>query len=233
MSSKNITDTNARLLSGITNIVQDVYDKQNIDGKIERVVSDNMITTGVMTKFYPYLNKCEVKLDNTDEKVLCTLISLFSGDLLFFFTPSGDESFCENLREPCIIPRGRLNVLVANIQNDEYDYVMLGYFFPNDLVGINPAPSSHFRITGIGAVKEYSITFGLDGLKIVTGDTVETTLVDDFEDDVQVEQYNKSEIDVLLETLKEDLKREIIEEITNNQEDTENDNTTNVTGENG
>ena len=222
MSSKNITDTDARVLKGITNIVQSVYDKQDIDGKIKRVVSDNMITTGVMTKFYPYLNKCEVQLDTTDELVLCSIISLFSGDLLFFFTPSGEESFCETLREPCVIPRGKLNVLVANIQNDDYDYVMLGYFFPNDIIGVTPAPLSNFRISGISAVKEYSITFGLDGLHIVTGDNVQTTIVDDFEEDISVEQYSKSEIDSLLESFKEDLKKEILEELKNQEED-END----------
>ena len=205
MNSKNITDTNARVFQALSSVAQNVYDSQGVENKIDKAVTESMITTGYMTKFYPYLNKCEVKLDNNGKLVLCTLTSLFSGDLVFLYTPSGDESYCEKLRERCIIPRSRLNVLVAKINSDDYDYVMLGYFFPDDLVGFNPSAPSQFKIIAFDAINEYSIKFGLDGLKIVNNGEIELTSLDDYDGDVTVKYYNKTEIDDLVEELREEI----------------------------
>ena len=206
-NSKHITDTPARLLQGVTSIVQDYYDKQDIEGKIDRTVEDNLITTGVITKYYPYLNKCEVRLDKNNEIVLCKLLSLFGGDLLFLYTPSGDEAYDTTLNERCIIPRGDLNVLVTNINSDDDEYIMLGYYFPNELVGLNPSAQSQFKILAIGGVNEYSIKFGLDGLKITTNGEIEQTIMDDDEGEITTEKdyYSKSEVDELINNLREEL----------------------------
>jgi hypothetical protein len=106
-NSRHITDTPSRLLQGITNIVDDYYTKQDIPSQIDKKIQENMINTGVITKYYPYLNKCEVRLHRNNKLVLCKIGSLFGGDLLFLYTPSGDVDYCEKLREPCVIPRGQ------------------------------------------------------------------------------------------------------------------------------
>lgn len=198
-NSRNITDTNARVFQALGSVAQNVYDKQNVETKIEKAVTDSMITTGHIIKFYPYLNKCQVQLDINNKIVLCSVTSLFGGDLLSLYTPTGEESYCETLKEPCVIPRGRLNVLVAKINNENYDYVMLGYFLPDDLIEFSPSAPSQFKMIAFGGVNEYSVKFGIDGLKIVNNGEIDLTSLDDLEGDVTVEYYNKEEIDEKLE----------------------------------
>lgn len=228
MNSKNITDTDSRLFEGLSNIVKDVYTQQGIDDKIKNTVEENMITTGYVTKYYPYLNKCEVRLDTTGKKVLCRIGSLFGGDLLFLYTPSGDEGYCRSLNEPCVFPRGRVSCLVANINDDTDEYVLINYYFPNELIGLNPSAPGNFKIIAVGGVNEYNIKFGLDGLKITSNGMIETTELDDLDGEISKEHYTKQEIDELLVKMKEDILTELQGTSETNENEQENiDNTNN------
>ncbi len=199
MNSKHITDTDSRLFEGLSSVVTQVYEQQGVEQKIKDTVEESMITTGVMTKFYPYLNKCEVLLDKYDKKVICKNALMFNGDLLLFYTPNGDRSYCERLKEPCIIPRGNLGVFVVNVHDDTDEYYMLSYFLKDDLVYSNPSAPGNFKILAMGAVNEYSIKFGIDGLKIVSNGDIEATSLSDLEDEGVVREfYTKSEIDDLI-----------------------------------
>ena len=218
MDSKNVTDTSSRLLQGMNNIINDAYKKQNIEAKIEDKVQENMVTTGVITKFYPYLNKCEVRLDMTGEKVLCKIGSLFGGDLLFLYTPVGDEDYCEELHEPCIIPRSTLYVCLVNIHSDDDEYLMLNYYFPEELVGLNPSAMGNFKIIAVGGVKEYSIKFGIDGLNVTNNGAIELTELDDLEGDVTTEYYTKEDMDSIIKNVNDsinDLKLNVLKNIDN------------------
>lgn len=203
MSSRNITDTESRLKQNLTNLSQEFYDNQNITEQIQTTVTENMLTTGIMTKFYPSLNKCEVKLDPTGQKVICKNSLLFMGDLLLLYTPSGDRSYCDNLKEPCVIPRGKLGCIVANINSGDDEYVFLSYYAPYELIGLNPSKQGNFKILSTGGVNEYSLRFGLDGLQIVNGGRVSKTELDDFGEELEDEEYyTKDEVDALIEELR-------------------------------
>lgn len=209
MNSRNITDTQSRLLTGMNSIIQDVYDNQNVGLQIQNAVEESMITTGTMTKYYPSLNKCEVQLDKSNKKVICKNLLMFNGSLILLYTPDGEPSFCERLKEPCIIPQSKLSVLVVNINNDDDEYLMLGYYLKNDLLYLNPSKRGNFKILVPGAVNEYSIRFGLDGLKVVTNGSIVREELDTWGTNTTKEVYNKDDVDKLLVETKEAVEGEV------------------------
>lgn len=209
MNSKNITDTNSRLLTVLNGISQDVYNNQNVENRINEIVQENLISTGKITKYYPSLNKSEVLIDDTNKKVICKNLSFMGGDLMFLYTPVGDRSFCEKLKEPCVIPRGRLSCLVANINSGDDEYLMLGYYLRDDLVYYNPSKQGNFKILATGSINEYSLKFGMDGLKLVVNDKIEKKEIKGMDTIVTTEEYSKEEIDELLDDFKTSFKNEL------------------------
>ena len=223
VNSKNITDTDGRLFESMSSVFQKVYNQQKVDEKILNTVQENMLTTGKVTKCYPYLNKSEVRLDMTGKTVLCKNSLLFGGDVLLLYTPSGDRTFCEKLREPCVVPRGTLSCIVANIHNDDDEYYLLGYYLRDDLVYSNPATIGNFKVIATGAVSEYSIKFGVDGLKIVNNGEIETTNLDSYDEEIpKMEYYSKADVDKLIDDLREEF-NDIVSSITDDT--TESDST--------
>ena len=187
MNSQNITDTNARLLRGLTKISDRAIEDKNIDETIDKAIEESMIKSGTLTKYYPYLNKSEVRIDKTNEKVLCKNTSLFAGDLYLFHTPNGEKSFCDNLKEPCVIPRGNIKCLVVDIDSGDSDYLLLTFYIEDEIVEINPASMGSFKILAIGGMAEYSLRFGLDGLKIVSKGEIKKEAVDTLGDEIPVD----------------------------------------------
>ena len=128
MGTKDITVTKGRVEEAIEGAITRTIGPKTTQ-QITNAVDNTKIRTGIITKFYPYLDKAEVSLDNTDEKVLCKILHRYGGEMLDFFTPNGDEDYCTELHEPCIIPRGDLQVLIVNIHDsDSDDWLMLGYY---------------------------------------------------------------------------------------------------------
>ena len=200
LSSKNITDTESRLKEILNNHSEDYYNRQNIPSQIETAINENMLTTGIMTKFYPSINKSEIKLDTTGEKVICKNSLLFMGDLILLYTPSGDASYCERMKEPCVIPRGKLGCIVGHLNsNDDDEYLFLSYYSPYDMIGLNPSKQGNFKILAMGGVNEYSLRFGLDGLQVVNNGKIMKTELDSFGGDVTESYYTQDEIDDLIQ----------------------------------
>lgn len=227
-TSDSITLTNRRQFTPLKRLVNQIIDDRKIEQTINKTVDASKIRTGTLLKFYPYVDKAEVKLDNMEKSVICRIFHRFGGSLIDFFTPAGERDFCETLREPCIIPREQLHVLVADISNqDAKEMLMLGYYHPNDIVGINPANPNYFKITDIGATNLWGIEIGNGEIKINTMGGVAYTEGEDHADNTEVnyadskntytkkEVYTKQEVNNLIAKMKQ----EIIDEIINDGEE--------------
>lgn len=217
-TTNDITLTNGREFKTLDIVVNKVIDNRKIEQTIEETVDAAKIRTGKINKFYPYLDKAEVKLDNISKPVLCKILHFMGGVLIDFFTPEGEMSFCETLNEPCILPREELHVLVADISNqDNKEMLILGYYHPNDITGIKPAQQGYFKITNIGATNIWGIEIGNGEIKVSTNEGVKFTEGEFHADDTVInyandkEIYTKDEVNELLAQMKQ----EIIDEIVN------------------
>lgn len=164
MDSKEITVTDARLLQALETPISHVM-SNSITPQINKVANDLKIKTGRVTKYYQYLDKAEVQLDESNKKVVCRLLHSFGGSIIDLFTPLAEEgTFCDNIKEPCIIPRYALDCAVVPINSDEW--LLLGYINKNELVGLNPAKQGNIKISSINDLNQFWIQFGRDGLDI-------------------------------------------------------------------
>lgn len=205
MNSQDITLTEGRARQAVNDTVTHVI-MPKVNNTVKKAVEDERPKTGIVTKFYQYLDKAEVLLDGTNEKVLCTLLHRFGGELIDFYTPNGDDIYCEKLNEPCIKPRGALHCAVMNINNNSNEWLLLGYFQPDDIVGCNPAKMGNFKIVTRGGTNQFWIKFGYDGLDIrsITPTSMNVgEMADDMtsidyasSDDVYTKEdvYNKTEV---------------------------------------
>lgn len=188
-TSDNITVTNGRLKKALSTRVENIIVPQ-LNQKINKTATDAKIQVGSMTKFYPYLDKCEVDLDG--ELIICKILHRFSGELIDFYTPTGDEDYCDNLHEPCIIPREDLKCLVLDINDSSDERVMIGYFLAEEIIGFNPASQGNLKLMSVGATNQYWIKFGLDGLDIRSPETPVTN-VGEFDSDMSSLEYTTRE----------------------------------------
>ncbi len=214
-TTENITLTNRRQYDPLKLLVNKIVDEREIEKTINKTVDASKIRTGILNKFYPYLDKAEVQLDNITKPVLCRIFHMFGGSLIDFFTPDGERGFCETLREPCIIPRADLHVLVADISNeDAKEMLMLGYYHPNDIV-IKPADPAYMKITDIGATNSWGVEIGRGEVKITTSDGIKVVEGEFHADNTEInymnsdDTYTKSEIKNLIA----EMKQEIIDEL--------------------
>lgn len=206
-SVKKSTITQGRMEQAIDRAVNRVAGPQ-ITQQINDAVENERIRTGTITKFYHYLDKVEVALDNSDEKVLCKILHRFGGELIDLYTPSADSiEYCDDLHEPCIIPRCSLNCLIINIHDsDSEEFLLLGFYQNEELVELNPAAPGNFKIVSISGTNQFWIKFGADGLDLRLPDTATTNVGDmdknmeevDYADSTNVytkqEVYNKTEV---------------------------------------
>ena len=208
MNSKDITLTEARFKESIDNFINNVTTPR-IDKKVNTTVENERIKTGVIIKFYPYLDKAMVKLDNTSEEMLCKILHRFSGDLIDFYTPlESENTFCEYLKEPCIIPRSPQHVCVLNIADaDSEENLILGYYQNEEIVGFDPAKPGNTKIMSVCESNQFWIEFGRDGLDIRLPKEA-TSKVGDFDSNMENinyvktgDVYSKSEIDSKLENI--------------------------------
>lgn len=163
VDSKHITATNGRLTSNLDRIIGNSIDKRRIEEMVDTKINSSKAVTGIVTKFYPYLDKAEVLIDGSKKKVLCQILHRFGGELIDFYTPNGDREFCDKLKEPCIKPRGALSCFVVEAQDK---WILLGYFQPEELIGINPAAMGDMKLVTRGGTNQFWIKFGYAGLDI-------------------------------------------------------------------
>lgn len=228
-NSQNITDTDSRLLEGLSGISESVYDNKHVDVQISNAVNDSRIVSGQLVKYYPALNKCKVKLDTTGKTVLCEILLLMGGDIMFLYTPSGDRSYCEDLHEPCVLPRGKVRVFVSPFNTDGKEWVMLGYYFPDEFIGFNPSKQGNFKILAFGSLGEYSIRFGMDGLQVVNNGQIVKEEIDNWGESVSDEFYTREDVDGLLTSYENRIK--VLEEKLGIQNGTGASDSTGTTGD--
>lgn len=163
---KDITITKGRAKKSVEDAVNKVFGNKVTD-QINNAVENERIRTGVITKFYPYLDKAEVKLDNVNTKVLCKILHRFCGDMIDFYTPLENEKiFDDALKEPAIIPRASQHVCVLKINDeDSEENLILGYYQNEEVVGFNPAKPGNIKIMSLTESNPYWIKFGRDGLE--------------------------------------------------------------------
>lgn len=164
---KNITVTEGRTKHVFKDGVKRAIMPQ-VKETVQTAVESERIRTGVITRYYPYLDKAEVKLDETKKTILCKILHRFGGDMVDFYTPlEYEESFDEDLEEPCIIPRASHNVCVLQIHDKDSDEnLILGYYQNTDVVGFTPAKSGNIKLMSITEPNLYWIEFGPDGLNL-------------------------------------------------------------------
>lgn len=206
-----ITPTKGRLLKAYENGLGKLVNKE-ISSQVKTNVNGVKIQTGVVTKFYPYLNKAEVNIDKTNKKIICKILHRYGGAVIDLFTPLGEtKTFCKNMKEPCIIPRGLLRCLVADINDDSNEYLLLGYYENDEMIGLNPAEPGNVKLAVIGGISQYWIKFGVGGLEFRSKNKPLTKVIENDEDAKDVtyassdDVYTKAEVDKLLEDLKEEI----------------------------
>lgn len=197
MKSDNVTVTDARLKKALQSRVQPIIN-QHVNPQIEKLTNNSKIQIGFMTKFYPYLDKCEVEL-NTGKTVLCKILHRFSGELLEFFTPQGDEDYCDKLKEPCIIPMVDLECLVLDVNDNSDEQIVLGYILSNEIVSINPAHPGNMKLSYSNGVNEYWIKFGDEGLDLRLSEVSTVNVGEMDEDMVEVNPISMEKVEALIE----------------------------------
>lgn len=167
MNSNEITVTQGRLNQALSTAIKKTDVGTHINQQIQDAVENVMIRTGIITKFYPFLDKAEVKLDFDDSLILCKILHRYGGDILDFYTPLESEKiFDDELKEPAIIPRSPQNVCVLRIHdNDSEENLILGYYQNEEIVEYNPAAPGNIKLMSLNEVNPYWIKFGIDGLE--------------------------------------------------------------------
>lgn len=206
--SKKINATKGRLMNSFDKITHNTI-QNTVPKQIEEAISDVSMKTGVITKFYPYLDKAEVQLDLTKKKVFCKILHRFCGDLIDFYTPIADKKgFNKKLQEPYIVPKFRQNVCVLNIRDaDSNEHLVLGCYNNKDIVNFNPAKPGNLKIMHpCEDGNEYWLKFGKDGFSYrvkktpnrYVGDKHEDEGVKEFDYPMTTDVYTKKEVDKLI-----------------------------------
>lgn len=204
-TSDKINVTDARLRKALKSEF-DFSVMPGINNKIFKVASDSKMQIGVMTKFYPYLDKSEVKLRN-NSLILCRNLHHFSGNLIDFFTPEGEYDYCSELKEPCIIPREEIECLILDVNDSTNEYILVGFLGMEELIGMNPAKPGNLKLVSKADDNEYWIKFGGDNLNIRVPEGLvmnqgrldeEMQTIDYVTPD---DTYSKTEIDIKLDEI--------------------------------
>ena len=206
-TTDNITVTNGRLKKALDKQVSPII-MPKVSKQIIKAVNDSKLQIGTVTKFYPYLDKYEVKLNG--QLVICSVLHRYAGELFDFYTPFGDEDYCPNLNEPCIIPRAELNCLVLDVQDGTDEQILMGFVHLEDIIGISPARNGFMKISSTGITNEEYIEFG-QGLRIHSRSAPDVSTGDMFDEAKEVnyansnDTYTKEEIDKMIEDLRNEL----------------------------
>lgn len=216
MKSGDITSTDGRLIQALKNTdsLVSANKQKQIVKEMKKEVDGAKIQLGKVTKFYPYLDKAEVTDDG--KKIMCKVLHRCWGNILDFFTPQGDRSFDDTLKEPCIIPFAPIPCLYADINDNTKEHLLLGYYADSDIIYNIPAEQGTYKLVNTGSTNQYYMEFGGGSFEVFTpeGLTVQEGVGDDTND---VEHYTKREVDAMLFALREEI-GELKEQLKDKQE---------------
>lgn len=195
MNTNDITQTQGRLKQSIDNAITRKAMPQ-ITKQIDAAVENERIRTGTIVKFYHYLDKALVALDNSDEQVLCKILHRCGGELIDLYTPTADRlEYCDDLHEPCYRPRGKIHCLIINIHDSDSDeHLLLGFYNNEELVGLNPAAPGNIKIATRGGTNQFWIKFGYDGLDLRLPKQMTTNVGDMNRDMTNVDYANSDNV---------------------------------------
>jgi len=164
-TSDKITVTDGRLRHALKKEVSPI--SESISKTIVKKEVDSVkIRMGNVTKFFPYVDKAEVRLNNSKRKVFCKIMHRFGGDLIDFFTPLYDEvKYSDKYHEKYIVPRASLDCFVVKLEGSK-EWVLLGYYVKDEIVGFNPASSGNLKLYSHVDTNDYWIKFGVKGLEL-------------------------------------------------------------------
>ena len=101
---------------------------------------------------------------------------------------------------------------------DSNEYLLLGYYSNEELIGINPASQGNFKIVTRGGTNQFWIKFGYDGLdlRLPGKTTINAGDMDSTMESVDYpltnDVYTKSEVIALINDLRRELNLDVIEE---------------------
>lgn len=207
MKANDITVTDARMKQALSIPVNNIVN-ETVPQMIRRATDTVSIRTGVVTKMYPYLDKFEVNLDNSEDTVLCKRLHLFGPDLWDLYTPLADRKEVNKKHEPYYVPRFKMHCAVLNIHDeDSTEHLLLGFFPNEELVGLNPAQPGNLKLSSLSSeVNQFWIKFGKDGLDLrlpkstatkvgkLDNDMEDITYADSTDVYTKDECYNKEEV---------------------------------------
>ena len=210
VDSNQITDTEARLWKIFDNITTNAIES-SVPQKIEKAIDDISIRTGVITKFYRYLDKAEVRLDYNNELVLCKILHRYGGDITDYYTPlAHEEDFDEKLHEPYVVPKAQQCVCVLKIHDkDSEENLILGYYHNTDIIGYNPAKPGNIKLMCMCEDNLYWVKFGIDGFDYrgISAPTMKVgedmRNMEELNNVTQEQVYTKEEVDELLNVYEE------------------------------
>ena len=207
MNSKDITVTKPRAKQAVNKHLKKAI-APTLNKTVKEAVENDRIRTGVITKFYPYWDKAEVKLDGSKKKILCKILHRYGGDMIDFYTPSTIKETYDNKRkEVCVIPKSKQHVLVIKIHDsDSTENLILGYYQNKEIVGFKPARNGHVKLMSITEPNLYWMEFGPTGLDLRLSKQINTntgTLKKNMQKGTILDSnnvYTKEEIDAKMES---------------------------------
>lgn len=214
MGSKNVHATDTKIRNLFQNTMA-TFIGNTVPQQITEAIDSVKIRTGRIVRFYPYIDKALVRLDNKDGTVLCKILHRFGGDIIEFYTPFDyDGGFDKSLGERYIIPRSAQNVCVLNIHDDDSEEnLILGYYQNEEIIGFNPAKPGNVKLMSIGEDAQFWIKFGVDGFnyRIPNKPTATVGYYDEDAEELKYSDskdvYTKEEVDELLKEYEERIKK--------------------------
>lgn len=218
-TTENITITDGRLNRALKKRINP-HVSETATKIVKESMDKSMARLGKVTKVYPYLDKAEVRLSGSKKKVLCKLPHNYMGNIIDLYTPQGENSFCQKLKEPCVIPLSPIPCILLKIHdNDSSEYFIVAYYTANDLMYISPPRHGHARLTCMTATNETYMEFGGTGFKVLSSKPIKISHGDYEKDITEVdyadaenvytkeEVYTKKEVDALIaQKIEESLK---------------------------
>lgn len=198
-NSQDITITEGRARKAIDNTLTE-FAMPKVKDFVKNSVENERIRTGVIKKYYPYLDKAKVQLDGSKQLTLCKILHRYGGDMVDFYTPlEYEKSFDDDLKEPCIIPRASHHVCVLQIHDDDSDEnLILGYYQNKDIVGFKPASPGNIKLMSITEPNLYWVEFGPDGLNLRLPDNPSIEVGELPVEMENADFYTKDEVDELI-----------------------------------
>ena len=219
--------TKARVKNSLNTQFKEFLDEENIPEQIIKQIVNHGLKKGRIIEFYHYLDTALVELsDHT--LVEAVVLHRMYGGIVDLYTPEGEQIISPTKSEPCIIPRYYQDVLVAEVEEDEY--VLLGYYNPRMVGAFSPARPNEYIIKALSDTSQGGLTVSPSNVNITSSDGITFTRSDvgETEDIVYAdsdnvyrkgEVYNKLQTDLLLKEIWDYIHEHCPDEETDDEDD--------------